>query len=146
MTRSYGEHVRDQVAAEARVFTQPTADAGDSIVRRYLASSNKIELEAAEPIVAQVRSGSQEEALAAIVKDRRGSRVDILLSLASGGVGYALGKVTDQLSPSRALAVVPGLAASVAGLALKVPYPARVGLAHFGQSWLMGSRSNKEDK
>lgn len=135
--KSYREHVADQMAAA----TAAQARAGvmdESLAGRYLRASSEIEIKAAETFWTKLQNAAgDDQRLAMIVQDRRGSAVDLLLSQLGSLAAFQIGRVVAATAPA-AIAGLPGFAAFITALLVKLPYAARAGLQSAANSYNLG--------
>lgn len=128
---AYGEQMPDMAAEQAL---------GDnSVVRRFLEAAGRAEVEGAQKTLRQLRSEPEDRAIAQIIEERRGDTADLLLQSVAQGtsalLGRAMGKALNQY-----VALAPGVALVIAGLAARQPYAVRAGLVASGVSWINGAR------
>jgi len=141
--KPYSYHVAEQLAREASMSADTTA-VEDSIAARYLAASRQGEVQRATDLALRIRHGTQDQAVMALVKEQRGSNLDILLQYAAQGGAYLVGKAISEVSPHAAFTALPALAGMIASLAVPAHYGVRSGIAGATASYIAGAASKKE--
>lgn len=138
--RTVDECVSGRFSAYGEPAPETAVTAESSLVRRFLESAGRAEIEDARRDVRDLKAMTEDQAVVKVIEGRRGEASDIVASVVgtatAGLVGHALGKGLHPLAGA-----VPGAALTIAGFIAKQPFPIRQslvnsGLAMIGAAWL----------
>lgn len=139
--KSYREHVADQFKAEAAA---KVGVMDESLAGRYLRAASELEIKGAQDFWSRLQSAAgDEQRLAMIVQDRRGSALDLLLAQVASSGAYYVGRYVAARVPS-SIASLPGYAGFLAALLAKLPYAARATIQTAANSYNMGVSAELE--
>ena len=143
MTRPYSYHVAEQLSREASMSVD-TAAVEDSIAGRYLSSAARGEVERAEALAKKIRTSSDTQAVVEVLKEQRGSNIDILVGLVAQAGSYLVGRAIGSVSPHAAITAVPAVIGTIASFALPAHYAVRAGIASATVSYVAGAAASKK--
>lgn len=124
--KSYREHVAEQMAASSSAPKSGVMD--ESLAGRYLLAAKEFEIRAAKDFWTKLQGAAgDEQRLAMIVKERRGSAIDLLLTQLTSAVAFQMGRILAATVPAP-IAALPGFGGFLAALLAKLPYGARAGI------------------
>lgn len=134
--KPYREHVAEQMAAASTAAKAGVMD--DSLTGRYLRAASEMEIKGAKDFWSKLQAAAgDEQRLAMIVQDRRGSALDLVLAQVGSEIALVAGKIVAATAPAF-IARLPGYAAFVAALLLKIPYGGRAAIQSAANSYNLG--------
>lgn len=143
MPRPYSYHVAEQLAREQPTVSVDTTAVEDSIAARYLSSAKRGEVERAQEVARRIRAGTETQAVVEVLKEQRGSNVDVLVMLAAQGGSYLVGKAVGNASPHMALTAAPAVLGLLASMLTPAHITVRSGIAGATAAYLAGAASSK---
>lgn len=142
MPRPYSYHVAEQLAREPNMSVDTTA-VEDSIAARYLSSAKRGEVERATEVAKRIRAGTETQGVVEVLKEQRGSNIDVLVMLAAQGGSYLVGKAIANASPHVAITAAPAVLGFLASMLTPAHITVRSGIAGATAAYVAGAASSK---